>query len=68
MPVLFTQYYGNFPGGSSLLYTPVMLKTVFLSYILKSDFFEYMLTPCILYNCVSIYRGHPQNIKGVLQR
>ena len=33
---------------------------------MKSDFFKYMLTPYIFDNCISIYRCHSQDIKGVL--
>ena len=44
-----------------------MLETVSFSHILKSDFFKYMLAPCIFYNRIRIYCRHSQDIKGVFQ-
>ena len=38
-----------------------------VSYILKSYFFKNVLASSILYNCISIYCDHSQNIKSVLQ-
>lgn len=57
----------NCPINWNLSHTPIILKSVRLSYILKSYFFKNVLASSILYNCISIYCDHSQNIKSVLQ-
>ena len=51
----------------NLSHIPIILKPVRFSYILKSYFFKNVLASSVLYNCISIYCGHSQNIKSVLQ-